>query len=102
MDELGGLLAERMDPEQSHVAAPENELQEAVCVTNNPAAGGGIVRTSSNYVGHSFLLQRLLGLADHTGLRDGVDPGGENEQSLQQKGVPYVVGRRSYDASPRG
>ena len=27
---------------------------------------------------------------------------GETEQSLQQKGVPYVVGRRSYDASPRG
>ena len=27
---------------------------------------------------------------------------GETEQSLQQKGVPYVVGRSSYDASTRG
>src|SRR5881296_1984553 len=27
---------------------------------------------------------------------------GETEQSLQQKGVPYVVGRCSYDASARG
>jgi NAD(P) transhydrogenase len=27
---------------------------------------------------------------------------GETEQSLQQKGVPYVVGRRSYDATVRG
>ncbi len=28
--------------------------------------------------------------------------GGETEQSLQQKGVPYVVGRRSYNATVRG
>jgi NAD(P) transhydrogenase len=27
---------------------------------------------------------------------------GETEQSLQQKGVPYVVGRRSYNATVRG
>jgi len=27
---------------------------------------------------------------------------GETEQSLQQKGVPYVVGRCSYDSSARG
>src|SRR6266853_318926 len=27
---------------------------------------------------------------------------GETEQSLQQKGVPYVVGRRSYDSIARG
>ena len=77
MDKFGGLIAERMDAEQSHVATAENELQEAICVANDPAASSGIVRTTAYEVRHSFLPERLLGLADHTDLWDGIDSGGE-------------------------
>src|SRR5437667_7330955 len=77
MDKLGGLFAERMDAEQSHVATAENELQEAIYVANDPAASSGIVRTTAYEVRHSFLPERLLGLADHTDLWDGIDSGGE-------------------------
>src|SRR6267378_3882426 len=78
MDKLGGLFAERMNAEQSHVAAAKNELQEATCIANDPAASSGIIGATSNDVRHSFPLERLLCLANHTDLGDGVDPGGEN------------------------
>ena len=38
---------------------------------------GGIVRATSDDVRHSLLLERLLGLADHTDLWDCIDPGRE-------------------------
>src|SRR5258708_9780980 len=97
MDKLGGLFAERMDAEQPHVATAEYELQEAICVANDPATNRGIIRMTSNDVRHSFLLEPLLCLADHTDLRDGVDPGGEN---VGQLGSELEPERRADRAPP--
>src|SRR5712671_5042599 len=95
MNKLGGLIAERMDAEQSHVATAENELQEAIRVANDPAASSGIVRTTSNDVRHPFPLERLLCLADHTDLWDGVDAGGENVGKLGSELQPEGIADRA-------
>src|SRR5882724_759355 len=94
MDKFGGLIAERMDAEQSHVATAENELQEAICVANDPAAGSGIVRTTSNDVRHLFPLERLLCLAYHTDLWDGEDTGGEYVGKLGSQLLPERIAYR--------
>ena len=73
VDQLGGALADDVHAEHLAGVAMEDELEAAGGVAANLAAGDLAVVGHADFVGHVFVGQLLLGLADEADLGNGVD-----------------------------
>jgi len=89
-----------------HFRTPVPNIYAAGDVIGFPALASTSAEQGRRAVRHAFGLNLRSEFPDvlPTGVYTIPEVGmvGETEQSLQQKGVPYVVGRCSYDASARG
>ncbi len=75
VDDLGGLFADDVDTDELHVFAPEEQFEEAFRVADDAAARVVFVKRAAHDIFRSFFPERLLRLARHADLRDGVDAG---------------------------
>jgi NAD(P) transhydrogenase len=108
LERLGIAVGERghvpVDPATFQTPVPH--VYAAGDVTGNPALASTAMAQARMAVAHAFGLPYGTGLADV--LPAGIytipecSSAGETEESLQQKGVPYVAGRARYAANARG
>ena len=73
VDEVGGLFAEHMDAEESHVVGVEEEFEEALLVADDEAAAVLSVEGAADDIGDFFLAEGFLAFAGAGALGDGVD-----------------------------
>jgi hypothetical protein len=63
MDQFHSLLPDRVYAHQQHVLPPEEQLQKAVQVSNNPAACVSEIGRAPDDVFRAFALERFFGFA---------------------------------------